>query len=256
MKTILEKAKKWFASVHSEVPAFCKLCKVTIFLITKTIKKKDTSVDKSAFAELRTKTPNAQIAFGGIVVAILLVLLMRGCGDPRKDALKLVAELQEHENQRQIEIANKQEAEQKAYEEKQSARDKAIAALETSHAEIGQKWKEREAAAFAKIDDELGTLSKRILSDKVFVYVFDRAEESLFLVFEGRLAYARYALVRVYLDEHPVRSETIDGEGLYVGDFHFCFTSPFSFFDKTMIYHFSLYICQNYVFFYIFPLKA
>ena len=36
MKTILEKAKKWFASVHSEVPAFCKLCKVTIFLITKT----------------------------------------------------------------------------------------------------------------------------------------------------------------------------------------------------------------------------
>ena len=87
MKTILEKAKKWFASVHSEVPAFCKLCKVTIFLITKTIKKKDTSVDKSAFAELRTKTPNAQIAFGGIVVAILLVLLMRGCGDPRKDAL-------------------------------------------------------------------------------------------------------------------------------------------------------------------------
>ena len=166
MKTILEKAKKWFASVHSEVPAFCKLCKVTIFLITKTIKKKDTSVDKSAFAELRTKTPNAQIAFGGIVVAILLVLLMRGCGDPRKDALKLVAELQEHENQRQIEIANKQEAEQKAYEEKQSACDKAIAALETSHAEIVQKWKEREAAAFAKIDDELGTLSKRILSDK------------------------------------------------------------------------------------------
>ena len=166
MKTILEKVKKWFASVRSEIPAFCKLCKVTISLIAKTVKKQDASIDKSAFAELRTKTLNAQIAFGGIVVAILLVLLMRGCGNPRKDALKLVAELQERENQRMIEISKKERAEQKAYEEKQTARDKALAALEMSHAEKIQKWKRREAAAFAKIDEELDALSKRILSDK------------------------------------------------------------------------------------------
>ena len=84
MKTILEKVKKWFASVHSEIPAFCELCRTTTRLVVKTTKKRDTAIEKSAIKELRTKSKNAQIAFGGILLTVLAICFLRGCGDSKQ----------------------------------------------------------------------------------------------------------------------------------------------------------------------------
>lgn len=169
MKTILEKVKKWFASVHSEAPAFCKLCKVTICLITKTIQKQDTSVDKSAFAELRTKTPNAQIAFGGVLVILMAIVFARGCrhnhstgcvtyadAETRKTVLAQV----ELERQR----AAKAEVEQKEAEAKRAAeeaRRKATYEIKKQkHEELGAWYRSERKRLEDRKKDELSKLEK------------------------------------------------------------------------------------------------
>lgn len=81
MKTILEKAKKWLASVRFEIPAFCELCRTVTRLVVKTVKKEDSAIEKSAIQELRTRTKNAQIAFGGILVVLTSIMFIRGCGN-------------------------------------------------------------------------------------------------------------------------------------------------------------------------------
>ena len=60
----------------------------------------------------------------------------------------------------------------------------------------------------------------KVYTDEVFLDVLDRADERLFLVFEGRLAHTGHALVGVDLDEHPVGAEAVNSEYLYVGYFH------------------------------------
>lgn len=77
MKTILEKVKKWLASVRVELSAFCELGRTAVRLVVKAVTKKDATAEKSAFAELRAKTKNAQIAFG-----LVLVLLVGLCITP------------------------------------------------------------------------------------------------------------------------------------------------------------------------------
>ena len=81
MKTILENVRKWLASVRSEMPAFCELCRTAIRLVVKTAKKQDVAIEKSTIHELRTKTKSAQVAFGGMLVILTAVLFLRGCGD-------------------------------------------------------------------------------------------------------------------------------------------------------------------------------
>ena len=77
MKAIFGKAKKRLAAACSEVPALCELCKVAVRLTAKAVTKQDATSDKSAFAELRAKTKNAQIAFG-----LVLVLFVGLCITP------------------------------------------------------------------------------------------------------------------------------------------------------------------------------
>ena len=168
MKTILEKVKKWFASVRSEIPAFCKLCKVTISLIAKTVKKQDASIDKSAFAELRTKMLNAQIAFGGVLVILTAIVFARGCGHNHStgcvtyadaDTRKAVLAQVELEKQRAI----KAEVEQKEAEAKRAAEEArryaADEAKKQKHKELGawysaerKKLENQKKAAEAEIE--------------------------------------------------------------------------------------------------------
>jgi len=164
MKTILEKVKKWLASVRFEIPAFCELCRTATRLLVKTVKKQDSAIEKSAIQELRTKTKNAQVAFGGILLTVLAICFLRGCGDSRKDALKLVAEMQAQEQKRIAEIERQQKAAEKAHAEEQAAKERAIVAIEASRKEELEKWRKRENAAFAKIDENLVIFSSQVLS--------------------------------------------------------------------------------------------
>ncbi len=80
MKQVIQKAKAWMAKAIVEVPDFCALCKAAVLLLIKSIKKENALTEKTAFTGLRVKTKNAQVAFGGIGIAIVLVLLIRACG--------------------------------------------------------------------------------------------------------------------------------------------------------------------------------
>ena len=80
MKHTISKVKVWLAKAVAETPGFCKLCKTMVLLLIKSIKKENALTEKTALLGLRAKTKNAQVAFGGVGVAIVLVLLIRACG--------------------------------------------------------------------------------------------------------------------------------------------------------------------------------
>lgn len=169
MKTILEKTKKWLTAVCSEVTALCELCKVAVRLTAKALTKQDATADKSAFAELRAKTKNAQIAFGGVLIALVSVLFMRGCGDSQPqgglihadaDMRKAILAQVEQERQR----AAKAEIEQREAEAKRAAeearREAADKARTQKHEELGTWYRAERKKLEERKKTELDKLEK------------------------------------------------------------------------------------------------
>ena len=171
MKTILEKAKKWFAASLSEVPAFRELCKVVVRLITKSVKKEDASADKFAFDELRAKTKNAQIAVGGALIVLVTVLFMLGHGDSHSrpesgiihadaDMRKAILAQLEQERRR----AARAEVEQREAElkraEKEAAREAAEESRKRKHEELGAWYRSERKRLEERKKDELSKLEK------------------------------------------------------------------------------------------------
>lgn len=76
MKVILEKIRKRLVAVCAEIPAFCELTKVTLRLASKTVKKQDVAPEKVAFAELRAKTKNVQVALVALAVISAFAFVM------------------------------------------------------------------------------------------------------------------------------------------------------------------------------------
>lgn len=169
MSRVIEKAKAWLAAVGAETPDFCKLCTTALRLSIKAVKKQDVSAEKPVMRELRAKTKNAQIAFGGMLVVFITVILMRGCGRNQSNSYVTYADAEmkkavlvqvEQERQR----AAKAEAEQKEAEEKRAAeetrREAADAAKKQKHEELGTWYRSERKKLDENKKIELSKLEK------------------------------------------------------------------------------------------------
>ena len=146
MKTILENVRKWLASVRSEMPAFCELCRTAIRLVVKTAKKQDVAIEKSTIHELRTKTKSAQVAFGGMLVILTAVLFLRGCGDSQPqsgiihadgDLRKFLAEQQAAQQRRDAETREREDLAEKNRKAEEAKRDAENELRKQKHEELG-----------------------------------------------------------------------------------------------------------------------
>ena len=169
MKRTLEKIKTWLVAVGAEAPDFCKLCMMTLCLLTKVVKKQDVAEEKTAMRDLIAKTKNAQIALVGMLVIVIAMMLMRGCGRNQSnncvtyadaDMRKAVLAQVEQERQRvaKVEIEQKEAEAKRAVEV--ARREADAEAKKRKHEELGAWYRAEKKKLEERKNVELGKLEK------------------------------------------------------------------------------------------------